>query len=430
MGAGLSGLSAALDLLHAGFRVAVVDRARDFGGLASSVLVEGTPVERFYHFICRNDRALLGLVGELGLDDQLEWHHTKTSFFCEGKHYRFGNPFDLLRFDAIPPLQRLRFGAHVLSSRFRHEWRQLDLIPAKPWIIDSVGEEAYNVIWHPLLSIKFGPHHDRISAAWLWHRIWRVATSRSHLFGPETFGAFRQGSSVLVDELARRIEAHPEGRLVGGIGIRSISHGEAVSGVVLDSGEEILADSVISTAPLPILDQLLGSPTGAYFDRLRRIEYIGVVCLMLSLRENVSSSFWLNINDHRISFNGIISQSNLNVELRRRGLHIAYVPFYLPTNHPRYRASDAEIRREVLDLLPLVNPAFSESWVKETELSRAHYAQAVCTTGFASLIPDHRSPIRNLYVTDSAQFYPEDRTLSQAIEQGRRAARCAIEDRG
>jgi protoporphyrinogen oxidase len=119
----------------------------------------------------------------------------------------------------------------------------------------------------------------------------------------------------------------------------------------------------------------------------------------------------------------------LNRELRRRGLHIAYVPFYLPTSHPRYSAPDEEVYREIVGMLPLVNPEFDESWVKEHFVFHAPYAQAVCTTGFAELIPEHRSPIRGLYVSDSAQFYPEDRTLSKAIEEGRRAARFAIEDR-
>ena len=79
-------------------------------------------------------------------------------------------------------------------------------------------------------------------------------------------------------------------------------------------------------------------------------------------------------------------------------------------------------------MLKLVNPAFDESWIKERFITRAPYAQAVCSTRFADLIPPHRTPLRGLYVTDSTQFYPEDRTLSAAIEQGRIAARCWRED--
>jgi hypothetical protein len=43
-------------------------------------------------------------------------------------------------------------------------------------------------------------------------------------------------------------------------------------------------------------------------------------------------------------------------------------------------------------------------------------------------MPAHRSPVRGLYVTDSTQFYPEDRTISAAIEQGRKVAAMIVAD--
>ena len=56
------------------------------------------------------------------------------------------------------------------------------------------------------------------------------------------------------------------------------------------------------------------------------------------------------------------------------------------------------------------------------------YAQAVFMTNFIDLIPAHRSSVQGLYVTDSTQFYPEDRTISSAIEQGRTAAAMIMSD--
>lgn len=46
----------------------------------------------------------------------------------------------------------------------------------------------------------------------------------------------------------------------------------------------------------------------------------------------------------------------------------------------------------------------------------------------SDLVPAHRTPIRGLYVTDSTQFYLEDRTISQAIRQGRTAAAMIVAD--
>jgi protoporphyrinogen oxidase len=77
----------------------------------------------------------------------------------------------------------------------------LDQIPAKPWLTESIGERAYHVIWHPLLKVKFGDCHDQISAAWIWHRIWRVATSRRSMLEREVFGCLEHGAATLVDPL-------------------------------------------------------------------------------------------------------------------------------------------------------------------------------------------------------------------------------------
>ena len=124
----------------------------------------------------------------------------------------------------------------------------------------------------------------------------------------------------------------------------------------------------------------------------------------------------------------MIEQTNLNQNLRTAGLNILYVPFYLPTTEPRYNATPDELYTEYIPMLKQVNPAFDETWIKEWHVFRTPFAQAVCTTHFLDQMPDHRSPIRGLYVTDSTQFYPEDRTLSAAIQQGRTAAHHILED--
>ena len=90
-------------------------------------------------------------------------------------------------------------------------------------------------------------------------------------------------------------------------------------------------DAVISTVALPALDRLVPGQTDPYFERARKVEYIGVVCMLLSLNRPFNKYFWTNINDPRISFNGIVEQSALNTNLRDRGVNVLYVPFYLPS---------------------------------------------------------------------------------------------------
>lgn len=422
VGAGLSGLAASYDLAHAGWHVTLVEAAKDFGGLASSVQIEGNAVERFYHFICRSDEHLMRLIDELGLREKLFWHQTRTSFFHDGRYYPFGTPLDLLRFSAVPPTQRVRFGLHVLASRFRKQWQWLDQMPAKPWLIEWIGKEAYDVIWHPLLKVKFGADHDKISAAWIWHRIWRVAASRNSLFERESFGCLEHGTATIVEALVKKLKALPNVDLYTDAPVKPLLvQGGKVSQVQFRD-QTVDCDAVISTVALPALDRLVPGQTDPYFERARSIKYIGVVCMMLSLDRPFGKYFWTNINDPRVSFNGIVEQTALNQNLRDKGLNILYVPFYLPTNEERYLAKDEELFSEYTAMLKLLNPEFDESWIKEWRVFRSPYAQPIFDTNFLDIMPGHRSPIQGLYVTDSTQFYPEDRTISAAIAQGRKVA--------
>ena len=428
LGAGVSGLAAAYDLIRGGQRVTVLEPAPGPGGLAGSLQIEGQSVDRYYHFICRFDQHLVRFVEELGLQEKLHWRQTRTAFYHNGRLYAFGTPFDLLSFSAVPWTQRFRFGLHILSSRYRSQWRKLDRIPAVPWLVRLIGRGAYQVIWLPLLQIKFGEYYDQVSAAWVWHRIWRVAQSRRRIWERESFGYLENGSATLVDHLAGWLEAQP------GLSIqyKTPAEGIEIEGnravAVQANGRRLTCDAVISTAALPELLKILPEQEHPYFKKMGQIQFIGVVCALLNLDHPFSTNFWTNINDPRFIFNGIIETTNLNQNLRAAGLNLIYIPLYLPVDQERFQWSDERLYTECLDMLKLINPAFDVSWVKEYHINRTPYAQAICTTGFADRMPETRTPIAGLYVSDSTQFYPEDRTISAAIRQGRKAAGLAMQD--
>jgi protoporphyrinogen oxidase len=210
---------------------------------------------------------------------------------------------------------------------------------------------------------------------------------------------------------------------IAGVRVSPLTVSDGRVSEVRVGAETIACDAVISTVALPALARLVPGQTDRYFATVAGVEYIGVVCMLLSLKRPFSPNFWTNINDSRISFNGVIEQTNLNDNLRAAGLNVIYIPFYLPTTEPRYTASNEALFAEYIPMLTRVNPAFNESWIKERHVFRAPYAQAIFATNFVTRMPDHRSSVRGLFVTDSTQFYPEDRTISAAIAQGRHVAR-------
>ena len=73
IGAGVGGMSAAYDLVHAGHEVTLYEAADHVGGLAAGFKEPhwDWTVERFYHHWFATDEHILGLIDELGWSDQV-----------------------------------------------------------------------------------------------------------------------------------------------------------------------------------------------------------------------------------------------------------------------------------------------------------------------------------------------------------------------
>lgn len=408
IGAGISGLTAGLALAEQGHEVTLYQREPEPGGLIGTFDLDGLEIERFYHFLCGTDEGYFALCRRLGLGDRVRFKPAPTGFFYDGRLYPFSAPLDLLRFTPIPFSQRLRFGLFALEARLRTEWVQLDELAARPWLIDRLGCRAYEVIWHPLLALKFGEAHDRISAAWVWHRLHRVAKSRGRM------GYLEGGTGLLLRALTGRL-AEAGGvieyeRPVAGV----LAESGRVRGLQFEDGNETACDCVVSTVPMSVLAELLPEEQEEYAERLRRIQYIGVVCLCLKLRQPVSRNFWLNVHDGRVPFNGIIEYTNLNALQNEHG-HVVYVPYYVPTSHPYYQMADDELFARSWEALKCVAPHLRDTDVLARHVSRSPYAQAICEVGFLDMLPEQTSPIDGLHLLDSIFLYPEDRTQSGHI---------------
>ena len=421
IGGGVAGLGCAYLLSTRGHTIQLFEQAPFLGGLAGSFDFDGLDVEKYYHFICRDDADLVGILEELGIADELEWRTGKMKFFYRGELFPFGTPFDLLRFRPMSMGGRLRFGFNVARSRSSRSWQRYESVTARDWLLAKVGREAYEVVWEPLLKIKFGAYSDDISASWAWHRIHRVARSRSHLLAREKLGFLRRGTSALVNALVAKlrsagVELHVSAS-VESIGVE----GSVVTGLTA-AGRFIPFDVVISTVSLPILARLLPPAVHERTPGLSDVEYLAVVCLVLKLTRPITDAFWINVNDPRVPFPGFIEYTNLNTRRADGMPHILYVPFYLPPGHPRYTLPDASLYRECMAGLKIVRPDLEESWVLGHRVFRDRYAQAICTTNFSQRIPPVRSPVSGLLMTDSTQLYPSDRTISGMIGQARQVA--------
>lgn len=429
IGGGPAGLALAHELSTCGLEVSLFEAAPELGGLARSFRFGDVTIERYYHFICGDDTGYFRKLRELDSEEVLCWRPTKMGYFYDGKLYPFSSALDLLRFDGIGLAGRIRYGLSALYFSWIKDWRRLDSKPAEPWLLSILGRQAYDATWYPLLAVKFPQVHDRISAAWVWHRVHRVASCRKTLFHQERLGFLEGGTQTLIDLIQDRLRA-------GGVAISTsspvrrilVEDGHA-AGLETGDGDQHHFDHVVSAVPLPVFLRMAPDVHRDYFERLQQIDFIGVICITLRLKRSVTENFWTNVNDPRIPFNGFIEYTNLN-PITPDGSAIVYMPHYLPRSHERFGHSDQQLFDEAFESLALVDPELSRADVIDYAVSRDPFAQVVCPVGFADVVPGHTTPIKGLYLIESSQLYPSDRTISGTLDLAHNVTRLIREAEG
>ncbi len=423
IGAGLAGLSAGLDLARAGHQVVICEQGAETGGLAGTFPYGGTRLETFYHHAFTTDRETIQLIHELGLGDKLLWRETPMGIFQLGRVMKFASPWDLLRFTPLSFVNRLRFGLAVLYLSRVKQWQKYERVRVKDWIQRVFGQQAWDVIWGPLLHGKFGEYAAEIGMPWFYSRIHTRAGSREKGMTKESLGYLEGSFQVLHDALARAIgEAGGSVRCGEKVQAVRISRGRLVGWKTSRRSERL--DAVLATqAPPALLGILPAGLKGEYWERLRGVTYLGNICAVLTVKRSYSPIYWMNIPDVKSPFIAVIEHTNFIDKRTYGGRHTLYLSNYLPISHPRYRAADREVLREFYAYLAKVLPAFSAKDVTEARVFRTPHAQPVIRAGYSSSLVPHTSPVPGLYLANMAQIYPEDRGMSYSIRLGRRAAK-------
>jgi protoporphyrinogen oxidase len=421
VGAGFTGLSAALELVRKGLKVTVVEKDSEPGGLAGSFTVGNQRLEKFYHHWFTSDQHIMSLVQSLGRERDVLWHPTSTGMYFAHRIFRLSRPRDVLTFTPLSFINRLRLGYMTLAARRVKNWRELEGVTAKEWLLKLGGEQVYRVVWEPLLIGKFGEYAEEVSAVWLWNKLKLRGGSRGRA-GQEMLAYYKGGFSALASQVMDAIkQCGSEIQLDTSVRAISSSAGQ-VNGLMTSKGF-IAADSVLLTVPLPLAADLVATiaPSG-YTESLRRIRYLSNICIVLELNRSLSSMYWLNVNDPSFPFVGVIEHTNFEPASTYGGRHIVYLSKYLPRSAELYRMCNEDAVKVAVDALTRMFPEFQRDAIEKAHVWRADYAQPLVERRYSRLIPDFATPVKNLFVSTMAQVYPEDRGTNYAVRNGNEAA--------
>lgn len=416
VGGGITGLTAALELLKKGYEVTIIENEPYWGGLSSTFeILPGVFIERYYHHLFTNDEEILGLCKELGIYGKLKTLDGKTSHLFEDKIYPLDSALAVLRFSPLNLIERLRFGLVTLYLKLKNDGESFNYTTADYWLRKWYGRRAYTVVWKPLLQGKFADNYDKVSMTWFWARVKKRTVN---LIYPE--GGFQ----VIIDALLKVI-GEKGGTLIGSARVEkvetNIDNSWQVSVRTGGDSERRLLDSyrfdkLIITTSLKTFTRMFPSLPQSYKSQLDSVEYLSAQITILVLTRRLSSHYWINIGDTTFPFLVVGEQSNLFGLDYYHGKSVVYLGNYLPDGDRRLSMNSTELLDLYLPYLKKINPEFEKSWVDKVINFVGPFAQPVVVVGYKDKVPSFETPLKNLYLATMAQVYPWDRGTNYAVK--------------
>ena len=416
LGAGITGLTAAYELLKTENQITLYEKSDSAGGMAGGFKKNNWDwsVEKFYHHWFQTDKAMLDLIRELGWQDQVHFFRPQTVVFHQENFYPLDSPQAVLLFPGFSLLDKLRFGLVTFYLRYISSWQPLEKYTCTNWLHKYYGPRLYKTLFKPLLIGKFSRSFEEVNMAWFWARF----KTRSPKLG--TFeGGFQNFLNKFADEVqnkgahfiykcnVHKIEPQDDGHLK----------------VISDIGQNIF-DKVLITASPKLLIKIVPSLDNNYKQKLLRLKSIGAVVMLFALSHQLSKDgyYWFNLPKAAdFPFLALVEHTNFISPDHFGGDHILYCGDYLPSDHEYFHLTKEELMERFLPSLKRINKNFNKSWIINSWLYRLPYAQPIPILNHSKNIPGIETPTPSLYFASMSQVYPWDRGTNYAVELAHRA---------
>ncbi len=402
VGGGMLGLTLALRLRAGGHHVTLVESAAELGGLAAAWQVGAVEWDRYYHVIAGADTALCGLLAELGLESDVVWKTTRTNFFDGSVLRPLNNAFDYWRLPSLRLIDKARLAATILYAARITDGSALERLSAQVWLTRLGGERTWRGLWRPLLRAKLGANVDHASAAYIWSVIRRFYGAREGSMKTERFGYVAGGYRQVVGALAARLAGQ-------GVDLRTghpvtAVRREADAMAIVTGAQSVHCDRVILTCAAPIAAALCPDLGADECQALLRLRYQGIVCASLLLTRPLGGAYMTYITDERIPFTTVIEMSTLVGRERFGGLHLAYLPKYVPADDPVFEQDDAAVAADFRAGLARMFPDLQPSEIVALRISRTRHVLAVPTLHYQARMPAMATRVPGLFVVNSTQI--------------------------
>ncbi len=403
VGGGITGLALSYYLSKNGHQISIFERDNQLGGLTTYHDYHLFYWDRFYHVILPSDMYLINFLNEIGLGDKIRWQDTLTGFYVDQTLYSISNTMEFLKFPPLSLINKIRLASTILYGSRINDWKELEKITAKDWLLRISGRKTYEKIWKPLLLAKFGENYHRVSAVFIWTYIKRLFSARHSSAKKEQFGYVEGGYKTVLDCLEKKISQR-EGRILLNTTIRNI-YPRQEGGIFLKYNDKVEHfDKVIFTGPVNILEAVTSDLLMEVKGKWKLVEYLGVICVILITRKPLIPYYIVNIADDRIPFTGIIGMSNVVNPRETKDFHITYLPKYVLSDDVLLRCSDEELIDLFLKGLSLMFTDLKRENIEAIHVNRAIKVQPLQILDYSEIAPKVTTKHEDFFVLNTSQF--------------------------
>lgn len=402
IGAGMLGIDIARKLAMEDYDVSLIEASEAIGGLTVHTRIGGYIWDKFYHVILPDDRLTIRMIKDIGLEDNLIWKETKTGFFVDGKYLSMSSISEFIKFPFLNLFDKFRLGLTILVGSFITDYKRLENIPVTVWLRRWSGERTFIRIWQPLLKAKLGEDYKSVSAAFICATIKRLYGARKSGTKKEIFGYVKGGYFNILNRLKDKIISE-EIEMLTGFRVNRITRSEkGLIKVESSKGVTLDFDLVISTLPSPLCAAICPDLTQSEKDVLTKTRYMGVICLSVLLKRELSPYYITNVTDERINLTGIIEMTAL-VDKNHFGENsLVYLPRYLNSEDPLFNETDQLIKERYLESLKIIQPDLKDEEIIECQVAKARYVIAIPEMGYSNTLPSFTTSLGKLFIINSS----------------------------
>jgi protoporphyrinogen oxidase len=422
VGGGMLGMTLAYRLAQQGQHVTLFEGASELGGLASAWQLDDVTWDRHYHVTLLSDLTLRSLFKELNLEQDMEWVETKTGVYAGGKLYSVSNAIEFLQFPPLRLIDKLRLGFTILYGARIKNWKRLEQIPVATWLKRWSGDRTFQKFWLPLLRAKLGENYKIASASFIWSTIARLYAARRTGLKKELFGYLPGGYARI---LKRFGEVLAETGVRVELGDRTTQVTQTLSGQLslqFHSGKIATFDQVIVTTAAPIAAQLCPQLSVQEKTLLKGIQYQGILCASVLLKQPLSPYYVTNITEDWVPFTGVIEMTTLVKPEAFGGRSLVYLPKYVPSEDHALKRSDELLQAEFIEALERMYPQFQASDVLSFQVSRVKYVVAVPTLNYSLTLPPMQTSLAGLHIINSAHILNGTLNVNETVQLAEQAA--------